>query len=187
MPLEDRQRRRTCRRGCKLLVTLLGLLAFIVVILSALFVTGASPDEITSIGIVPLKRLWLIAALGGALGGIVRALYSLVFDTYAFRFWVTTGRSSPFIQKMCGGIEDIEDDVDPLESWYMFLVKPLLGGTLGLLFALVNDLGLISLASDFPPDKAPLRAAAVGGLAGLFAEEVLNGMRRLVSGLGNLQ
>jgi len=102
---------------------------------------------------------------------------------------VTTGRSSPFIQKLCGGIKDIEDDLDPLECWYLLFVKPLLGSTLGLLLALVIDLGLISLANETKvnADRAQLRATAAGGLAGLFAENVLHSMRRLVPKVGNLQ
>jgi len=183
MPLEEREKRRTSGRCWKLPVTFVGLLGWAAAILALLFVTGASLDEITWMGAVPLKRLWLLAALGGALGGVARALYSFLFDNYAFHFWVTTGRSSPFIQKMCGGIKDIEDDFDPLEGWHLFFVKPLLGSTLGLLLALVIDLGLISLVNETSADsaeRAPLRATAIGGLAGLFAENVLHRMRRLV-------
>ena len=182
MELEERRKRLTSGRPWKLPVTFFGLLGLTATVLAFLLSTGASSGEVTSMGPLPLRRLWLIAVLGGVLGGVVRALYSYLFDSYAFHFWLTTGRSSPFIRKVCGGIKDIEDDFDPLECWHLFFVKPLLGGTLGLLFALVIDLGLISFGADATTDKAPLRNAVVGGLAGLFAENVLHRMRYVVTG-----
>jgi hypothetical protein len=182
MKLEERRKRLTSWRLLKLLLTFFLLLGLTVTSLAFLLSTGASSGEVTSISTLPLGRLWLLAVLGGVLGGVVRALYSFLFDNYAFHFWVMTGRSSPFIRKLCGGIKDIEDDFDPLECWYLYFVKPLLGGTLGLLFALVIDLGLIAFGADATTDKAPLRNAVVGGLAGLFAENVLHRMRYLVAG-----
>jgi hypothetical protein len=104
---------------------------------------------------------------------------------YAFHFRYKTGRSSPFIQQLWGAepgeVKDVEDDFDSLESWYLYFVKPLLGATLGLLFALVVELGLVSLGGDVAEGKRAIRLVALGGMAGLFAENVLHRMRAAVT------
>ena len=85
---DERKRRVTVCRGWKLLLTFLGLLAATVVVTFALLWAGASFDPAASIAGVYVRRLWLIALLGGLLGGIVRGLYSFLFEHYAFHFWV---------------------------------------------------------------------------------------------------
>ena len=78
----------------------------------------------------------------------------------------------------------MDDDYDPLESWELFLVKPFVGATLGLLFALAVELGLLGLGGDIAEDKRFLRLVVTAGLAGLFAENVLQRLERLLTKSG---
>ena len=76
---------------------------------------------------------------------------------------------------------DIEDDYDPLHSWYLYFVKPFVGLTLGLLFALALDLGLFSLTGQTDAQGSrPLRLVATAGLAGLFAESAWHRLRHVI-------
>ena len=76
----------------------------------------------------------------------------------------------------------MEDDFDPLESWHLYFVKPLVGATLGLLFALAVDLGLHGLGGGLVEgDKRSMRFVVTAGLAGLFAENVLQRLQGLLT------
>jgi hypothetical protein len=166
----------TSGRRWKLAVTLVALFSMTVgalVWLVSITATVQGPLEILSIYV---QRSWLVAALGGAVGGLARALYVFLLDNYAFHYRHITGRSSPYVKKAYG-IEDeeMEDDFDPLECWHLYFMEPLVGATLGLLFALAVDLGLISLGGDIgSEDKRMMRLVVMAGLAGLFAENVLH-------------
>ena len=54
-----------------------------------------------------------------------------------------------------------------------------MGATLGLLFALAVDLGLLGLG-DIEGDKRFMRLVVTAGLAGLFAENVLQRLEGLL-------
>jgi len=76
----------------------------------------------------------------------------------------------------------MEDDYDPLESWHLYFVKPLVGATLGLLFALAVELGLLGLGGNtVDADRSSMRLVVAAGLAGLFAENVLQRLQVLVT------
>ena len=59
-----------------------------------------------------------------------------------------------------------------------------MGATLGLLFALAVDLGLLGLGGDIADiaegDKRFMRLVVTAGLAGLFAENVLQSLEGLL-------
>ena len=59
-----------------------------------------------------------------------------------------------------------------------------MGATLGLLFALAVELGLLGLGGDIAEDKRFLRLVVTAGLAGLFAENVLQRLERLLTKSG---
>jgi hypothetical protein len=134
---------------------------------------------------IPAQRAWLIAILGGAVGGLARALYQFLLDNYAFHYLRIAKRSSPWVMRIYGfkDEKDMEDDYDPLESWQLFFVKPFVGATLGLLFALAVDLGLLGLGGgDIAElDKRSMRLVVTAGLAGLFAENVLQRLEGLLT------
>ena len=77
--------------------------------------------------------------------------------------------------------KEMEDDYDPLESWHLYFVKPLVGATLGLIFALAIELGLLGVGGEVDADKSSMRLVVGAGLAGLFAENVLQRLQVLVT------
>ena len=183
--IEKGQRTPECTRGhCwKLHLTFLGLLLFTGIVLGCLTWITATTDQAQLVILsIPFQRAWLIAILGGAVGGLARAHYQFLVDSYAFHFLRITGRSSHWAMLSYGlkDEKDMEDDYDPLESWQLFFVKPLMGATLGLLFALAVDLGLLGLG-DIEGDKRFMRLVVTAGLAGLFAENVLQRLESLLT------
>jgi hypothetical protein len=52
--------------------------------------------------------------------------------------------------------EIMDDDYDPMHSWHSYFVKTFIGATLGLLFALAVELGLITLAGEVDGTSARL-------------------------------
>jgi hypothetical protein len=168
-------------RRWKLPVTFVGLVLLSLVILGSILVLGASNGPLP-MGKVLVHRGWLMAVLGGALGGLARALYYFMFDSYAFRYRYTTKISSPYIKAIYGlSDKDMEDDFDPVDSWYLFFVKPIIGATLGLLFGLAAELGLIALAGEVKnEDQHAIRLVVLAGMAGLFAENVHHRLEALV-------
>jgi hypothetical protein len=184
--LADKPKPVPCR-WWKLPVTFLSLAVFgaVSVIGLAIILRGQGADvTVPYVGIV-MSRKWLAAVLGGVLGGSARALYSFLFENWAFHYRQTTGKSSPCMQR-AWRTKDIEDDMDPLVCWHLYLVKPAAGATLGFLFAAAVELGLITLGggggqsgADTGADiKAMLRVVVAAGLAGLFMENAMHGLRR---------
>jgi hypothetical protein len=168
-----------CTRGrwWKLPVTFAALLSTAAGALGWLISVAATNQETLAISQIPVQRSWLIATLGGAVGGLARALYSFLLDNYAFHYRRVTGHSSPWVMGVyrIKDAKDMEDDFDPLESWYLYFVKPLVGATLGLIFALAVNLGLIGLGGEIGSEgKLSIRLVVTAGLAGLFAENVLH-------------
>jgi hypothetical protein len=174
---------RTCHWWWKLSLTFVGLLLATVGALGCLTLISANDQSPLVILSIPAQRAWLIAILGGTVGGLARALYSFLVDNYAFLYKRKTKRSSPWVMKVYDlKAEDMEDDYDPLESWQLFFVKPLLGATLGLLFALAVELGLLGLGGDtLAVERRAMRFVVTAGLAGLFAENVLQKLQGLVT------
>ncbi len=174
-------------RWWKLPVTFVGLLFITVGALGSLVSLAAidrTPLEVLSI---PVQVSWLIAILGGAVGGLARALYFFLVDDYAFEYRLATKRPSPWVMKVYGLEDDetkMEDDFDPLEAWHLYFVKPFVGASLGLLFALALDLGLLGLGGDREANQSPMRLVVAAGLAGLFAETVLPKLQELVGRSG---
>ena len=171
-------------RWWKLPLTFVGLLLTTVGALGCLTLITATDQAQLVILSIPAQRAWLIAILGGAVGGLARALYSFLVDNYAFHYLRIAKHSSPWVMKVYGfkDDKDMEDDYDPLESWQLFFVKPLVGATLGLLFALAVDLGLLGLGGDIAEgDKRSMRLVVTAGLAGLFAENVLQRLEGLLT------
>jgi len=165
----------TSGRAWKLTVTIVALLSMTAGALGWLVSVAATNQAALEILSMQAQRTWLVAALGGAVGGLARALYSFLLDNYAFHYRHVTGKSSPYVKKAYGiKADDMEDDFDPLECWHLYFIKPLVGATLGLLFALAVDLGLIGLGGEVgTEDKHLMRLVVMAGLAGLFAENVL--------------
>lgn len=170
-------------RWWKLPVTFLLLVAIGCVSVRALLVTLSQHAQM-AFPLLPMdvNPVWVAAVAGGILGGIARALYSFLFENWAFHYRQTTGKTSPCIQRVWD-TEDIEDDMDPLVCWHLYLIKPVAGATLGSLFAVGAELGLggVGTLGGVEPGavtKAMLRAAVAAGLAGLFMENVMHGLRR---------
>jgi len=170
-------------RRWKLPVTFVGLLLTTVGALGCLAWIAATCQSTVVILSIPAQKSWLIAILGGAVGGLARALYNFLLDNYAFYYKHVTGHSSPWAMKVYGFTheKEMEDDYDPLESWHLYFVKPLVGATLGLIFALAIELGLLGVGGEVDADKSSMRLVVGAGLAGLFAENVLQRLQVLVT------
>ncbi len=174
--------KRTIGRWWKLPVTFIGLMLTTTGALGCLAWIAATDQSPLIVASIPIERLWLIAILGGAVGGLARALYSFLLDNYAFHYRQITKRSSPWAMKVYGfkDVIEMEDDFDPLESWHLYFIKPLLGATLGLLFAVAVDLGLLGLGGIAEGDKRFMRLVVTAGLAGLFADNALQKLQVFV-------
>src|SRR5262249_41828316 len=111
-----------------------------------------------------------------AIGGLAKAYYSFVVENHAFEYKRITGNSSPWAKDMLRlkSLDQMEDRFDPLEVWYLYFVKPLVGATLGLIFALTIDIGLITLGAKIDDSKHTTRLVVMAAMAGLFAENVLS-------------
>jgi hypothetical protein len=175
--------KQTIGRWWKLPVTFVGLMLTTAWALGSLAWIAATEQSPLTVASVPIQRLWLIAILGGAVGGLARALYSFLLDNYAFHYRQITKRSSPWAMKVYGfkDVIEMEDDYDPLESWHLYFIKPFLGATLGLLFAVGVDLGLLGLGGIADGDKRFMRLVVTAGLAGLFADNALQRLRVFVT------
>jgi hypothetical protein len=119
----------------------------------------------------------LVAALGGLIGGVARALYFFSFDSYAFNHKLRTGKSSQWALRLC---KELDDDFDPLWVWYLWCLKPVVGAMTGLVLALAIELGLLSLGagSNAQVDRN-LRLLVLGGISGFFSERVFEYMRSM--------
>ena len=97
-------------------------------------------------------------------------------ENHAFEYKRITGNSSPWAKDMLRlkSLDQMEDRFDPLEVWYLYFVKPLVGATLGLIFALTIDIGLITLGAKIDDSKHTTRLVVMAAMAGLFAENVLS-------------
>jgi hypothetical protein len=112
-----------------------------------------------------------VAALGGWLGGLARAVYFFSFDAYAFNHRYRTRESSKWAQAICK--DTLDDKFDPLWVWQIWCLKPLVGATAGMIFALAIDFGLISLGATGTPNvdaDADYRMLVLGGLSGFFSD-----------------
>jgi hypothetical protein len=125
----------------------------------------------------------VVAALGGLVGGLARALYFFSFDSYAFNHKLRTGKSSKWALSVC---PDLDDKFDPLWVWYLWCLEPLVGAAVGLVFALAVGIGWVSVSepSKLTADVS-LRLLVLGGLAGFFWEGVFERMRRVVQPRGS--
>jgi hypothetical protein len=101
-------------------------------------------------------RLFLIVALTGALGGLVHTLRSL--------YWYVGNRNL-------------------VVSWLpMYILKPLVGTTLGLVFYLVFRGGLFSSQADVS-QTSPFGFAALATLVGMFSEQAVEKLKQAASTL----
>jgi hypothetical protein len=172
----ERVVRHTSGRCWKLPVTFLGLALMTAATIGCLIAVATANQEPLCVLSIPVQRSWLIAALGGAIGGLAKAYYSFVVENHAFEYKRITGHSSPWAKDMLRlkSLDQMEDDFDPLEVWYLYFVKPLVGATLGLIFALTIDIGLITLGAKIDDGKHTTRLVVMAAMAGLFAENVLS-------------
>jgi hypothetical protein len=120
----------------------------------------------------------LVAALGGWLGGLARAVYFFSFDTYAFNHRYRVGESSKWAQTISK--DTLDDKFDPLWVWQIWCIKPLVGATAGMTFALAIDFGLTSLGARAPGVDADFRMLVLGGLSGFFSDGILQRLRAQV-------
>lgn len=118
----------------------------------------------------------LVAGLGGWLGGLARAVYFFSFDAYAFNHRYRARESSKWAQTICK--DTLDDKFDPLWVWHIWCLKPLVGATAGMTFALAIDFGLTSLgAAGTPGVDANLRMLVLGGLSGFFSDGIFQRLR----------
>lgn len=166
-------------RRWKLPVTFLALVLIGAGSVIGLVITLNCQESSITVLSIRMSRIWLAASLGGVLGGSARGLYSFLFENWAFHYRQTTGESSPCMRYVWE-TQELEDDMDPLVCWYLYLIKPAAGATLGFLFAVGVELGLITLGGveSSADTKAVLRAIGAGGFAGLFMENAMHWLRR---------
>lgn len=120
----------------------------------------------------------LIAALGGLIGGLARALYFFSFDFYAFNHRLRTRKASQWALSVS---PKLDDHFDPLWVWYLWCLEPVVGAMVGLILALAIELGLISLgAGEGAKVDINLRLIVLGGIAGFFSEGVFERIRSAV-------
>jgi hypothetical protein len=121
----------------------------------------------------PLKAL--VAALGGWLGGLARSAYFFSFDAYAFNHRLRTGESSKWAKSICK--DTLDDKLDPLWVWHIWCLKPLVGATAGMIFALAIEFGLISLGAKDTSVDGNFRMLVLGGLSGFFSDGMFQRLR----------
>jgi hypothetical protein len=125
----------------------------------------------------------LVAALGGWLGGLARAVYFFSFDVYAFNHRYRAKESSKWAQTISK--DTLDDKFDPLWVWHIWCLKPLVGATAGMIFALAIDFGLTSLGAARTPDVDPdFRMLVLGGLSGFFSDGIFQRLRAEVDRRG---
>ena len=73
----------------------------------------------------------------------------------------------------------MDDDFDWMQIWYLYLVKPLIGGAMGFLFVLLFRFGLVPFLSTGEQNDAWVVIVLVSGLAGIFAEDAMRAFRGL--------
>ena len=125
----------------------------------------------------------VVAAVGGLVGGLARALYFFSFDSYAFNHKLRTGKSSKWALSV---FPDLDDNFDPLWVWYLWCLEPLVGAAVGPVFAFAVGIGLVSVGepSKLTADVS-LRLLVLGGLAGFFWESVFEWRPRVVQPRGS--
>jgi hypothetical protein len=117
-----------------------------------------------------------VAALGGWLGGLARAVYFFSFDAYAFNHLYRAKESSKWAQAICK--DALDDKFDPLWVWHIWCLKPLVGATAGMIFAVAIDFGLTSLgAGGTENGDANFRMLVLGGLSGFFSDSIFQRLR----------
>jgi len=102
-----------------------------------------------------------VALLGGIFGGSTRALYMFILEMQGkgwkkdnFRFY--------------------------LERWFLYLLKPFMGGATGVLFFLGVNLGLVRALTQQAPSVEFLPVILVSAVGGIFFEEVFKLLQKLV-------
>ncbi|HEX9595414.1 MAG TPA: hypothetical protein VF982_00925, partial [Anaerolineales bacterium] len=135
---------RTTNRGTKLAVVAIALAAVETITVYLLLENGDSLIQpVTVFGTATLLyKPWVLAVLGGIFGGTTRALYAFLVQTRAFETKRVTGHSSSHRSVTVRG-NVVEDDFDWMHVWYLYLIKPLIGGAMGFLFALLIGFGLV--------------------------------------------
>lgn len=123
-----------------------------------------------------LKKTWCLGFLAGVLGGTSRALHAFLVEIRAFEIFRRTGQPPASLRRLTGG-GLVEHTFDFMFVWYLYLIKPFLGGAVGFLFALLHQFGLVPFLSGDGRDAYGI--VLVGGMAGIFAETALARFRTM--------
>ncbi len=111
-------------------------------------------------------QLLYLAVLGGTFGGSARSLFMLISEIGIHR-----ERSKTPVAAY-------------LSRWFLYLMKPFVGGASGVLFFLALNFGLVRSLTDASPNLRILPVFFVSAVGGIFFEEVfavLNGLLNTLS------
>jgi len=146
-----------------------GIGLFIIVVLIASFVlvinAGAAWNE------REIKHSWqllYLAALGGLFGGSARSLFMLISEIGIHR-----GKAKMPVMAY-------------LSRWFLYLMKPFMGGASGILFFLAVNLGLVQHLTEASPSFRILPVFFVAAVGGIFFEEVFAVLNGLLSTLSSM-
>ena len=140
---------------------------------------GGANQTVTLAGIeTGLSTPWTLAVLGGILGGTTRALYAFLVQVRAFEYKRVTGHPAPRRSVTASG-NIVEDDFAMMFVWYLYLLKPWIGGAMGFLFALLLQFGLVWFLSTGIQDAQAFGIVLASALAGIFAEDAMGALRGL--------
>jgi hypothetical protein len=177
-------------RPLKLVVSWLWLATLTVAAAVTLAFLGAvdtAPGGTVIIGATArLNRLWLLAAVGGLLGGSIRGVFMLIVENYAFEHRRRTGITSEWAHKILAercGLKTVDDKLDPLTNWWAYPLKPIMGMGFGFVFGLLQLLGLIPFLAP-NGSSADTAVVVVSSLAGILTEEALSKLQGLFRGGG---
>lgn len=176
------EKRRTTKlaRSLRLAITGSTLVAIQLLAIFLLLVAGIDLRAPISVLGLEIYRPWLLAALGGILGGSTRALYAFLTEICLFE--MTRQGHPPVDTAHPVSGDPLRSNFDYLSVWYLYLIKVFVGGGLGFIFALLQEYGLIPFLTDNQTSREAFGIVLVAGLAGIFAEDAVGTFRGIIRG-----
>jgi len=104
------------------------------------------------------RMQFIVACLGGFLGGSTRSLYKLMYQLNRKGYKTRLSR------------------------WFLYLVKPFVGIGVGLVFFIATYTGFLSGIFEGDLKINPLGMVLISFLGGMFFEDVFNSLQKRISG-----
>jgi hypothetical protein len=114
-----------------------------------------------------------MGTLSGFVGGAARAIWAFIVEIRSFEIYHRTGKPPIAMTRLFG--EPVEYWFDFMWVWYLYLMKPVAGATLGFVFAVLVGYDVIPL-QDSSEGHGTI---VVSWLAGFFAEDAIDSLGRV--------